>query len=140
MLEKINDFLIRNKEYSVAAIRIGLALVFLWFGIDEVFNPENWFGYVPQWISSILPLSLKAFIILNGIFEIIIGIFLLIGFYTRFFALITSIHLLLIIMAVGYNEIGVRDFGLVAMAISLVFSGSGVLSLDNKISKTAEFK
>jgi len=107
-------------------------LVLLWFGIDEIVNPENWFGYFPQSLITLLPFGLKTFFIINGSFEIIVGILLFVGFYTRIIAFIAALHLLSITIAVGYNEIGVRDFGLTIMAISLIFSGAGVLSLDNK--------
>lgn len=128
----ISDYLIKNKNYSIVIIRISLALVLLWFGIDEVLNPEAWFGYIPIGLSQILPISNDIFITLSGIFEIIVGIMLLVGLYTRIIALIVALHLFFIIISVGYNDIGVRDFGLMAMSISLIFSGSGVFSWDNK--------
>lgn len=134
-MQKIKNFIINNKNYATAIIRISLALILLWFGIDEILNPQNWFGYIPAWLSSVLPFSLNTFIILNGIFEIIIGSLLLIGFYTRIIAFIAALHLFFITIAVGYNEVGVRDFGLTMMAISLIFSGAGVLSLDNRKDK-----
>ena len=89
---KVKDFFIRNKDYSIPIIRISLALVLLWFGIDELINPENWFGYIPWQVSSILPFSLETFIFLNGIFEIIIGLLLLIGLKTRIIAFIAALH------------------------------------------------
>jgi len=131
-MEKIKNFITKNKNYSIVIIRISLALVLLWFGIDQIINPENWFGYIPSWLNSIIPFSLETFILLNGIIEIIIGVFLLIGLYTRIIAFIAALHLLSITIAVGYNEIGIRDFGLTMMAVSLIFSGAGVISLDNK--------
>ena len=135
----IKEFFTKNKDYSIFIIRVGLALVLLWFGIDEIINPENWFGYVPAWIISIIPISLKLFIIFNGIFEIFIGALLLIGFKTRIIALISALHLLSITLSIGYNDIAIRDFGLMLMAISLIFSGAGILSLDNKIKKDEKF-
>ena len=131
----IKDFFIKNKNYSIPIIRIGLALVLLWFGIDEIINPENWFGYIPSWLTSILPLDIGTFIIMNGIFEIIVGFLLLIGLHTRIIAFIAALHLLSITIAVGYNDIAVRDFGLTLMAVSLIFSGAGIFSLDNKLLK-----
>jgi len=128
----IKEFFIKNKKYSTTIIRIGLALVLLWFGIDEIINPENWFGYFPQSLIALLPFSLETFFMINGIFEIIIGILLFVGFKTRVVAFISALHLLSITIAVGYNDIGIRDFGLTMMAVSLIFSGAGVLSLDNK--------
>ena len=126
----IKDLFIKNKDYSIPIIRISLALVLLWFGIDEIINPENWFGYVPSWLSNVLPLDL--FFILNGTLEIVVGFLLLIGLKTRIVAFIAALHLLSITVVVGYNDVGVRDFGLTMMAVSLIFSGAGVLSLDNK--------
>ncbi|MCH8003710.1 MAG: DoxX family protein [Nanoarchaeota archaeon] len=137
-MQKIKNFIINNKNYATVVIRVSLALVLLWFGIDEIINPENWFGYIPSWLSYILPFSLDFFITLNGIFEIMIGVLLLIGLYTRIIAFIAALHLLSITIAVGYNEIGVRDFGLTLMAVSLIFSGAGVLSLGNKKEKAVE--
>ena len=131
-MANIKEFFIKNKDYSTAIIRISLALVLLWFGIDEIVNPENWFGYFPESLTSLLPFSLETFFMINGIFEILVGILLLIGFYTRIIAFIVAFHLLSITIAVGYNDIGIRDFGLTLMAVSLIFSGAGVLSLDNK--------
>lgn len=132
---KISRFILKNKKYSVGIVRIGLAFVLLWFGIDEIMNPRNWFSYVPTWLSMISPFSPSAFITLNGIFEIIIGALLLIGFYTRIVAFIAALHLLFITIVVGYNDIGVRDFGLTLMAISLIFSGAGEISMDSKLRK-----
>jgi len=134
-MNKLSEFLIKNREYSIVIIRVSLALVILWFGVNQIINPENWFSYIPLGITENLPLSLETIIMLNGIFEIMIGILLLIGFYTRIIALIAALHLLSITIAVGFNEIGVRDFGLTFMAVSLIFSGAGVYSLDNKNGK-----
>jgi len=128
-MANIKEFFIKNKDYSTAIIRIGLALVLLWFGIDEILNPENWFGYFPESLTSLLPFSLETFFILNGIFEIIVGILFLVGFKTRIVAAISALHLLSITIAIGYNDIGIRDFGLTLMAVSLIFSGSGKFRL-----------
>jgi len=132
---KIKNFIIENQKYSTAIIRVGLALVLLWFGIDEIANPKNWFGFIPSWLTTSPTFNIENLIILNGILEIIVGVLLLIGFYTRIVAFIAALHLLFITIIVGYNEIGVRDFGLTLMAVSLIFSGAGVLSLDNKKDK-----
>jgi len=132
---RVKDFFIKNKDYSVFIIRIGLALVLLWFGIDEIRNPEKWFSYFPQSFIPLLPFDLNLFFILNGIFEVVVGILLLIGFKTRIVAFIAALHLLSITLSVGYNDIAIRDFGLMLMAVSLVFSGAGRLSVDNKRDK-----
>ena len=131
-MTNIKDFFIKNKDYSVFIIRIGLALVLLWFGIDEIRNPENWFSYFPQALIPLLPFDLNLFFILNGIFEVVVGSLLLIGFKTRIVAFIAALHLLSITLSLGYNDVAIRDLGLMLMAVSLIFSGAGRFSLDNK--------
>ncbi len=32
------------------ALRLGLALVFVWFGIDKFFRPLAWVGWIPSFM------------------------------------------------------------------------------------------
>ena len=57
-MQKIKNFIINNKNYATVIIRVSLALVLLWFGIDEIVNSENWFGYIPLWLTSNMPFSI----------------------------------------------------------------------------------
>ena len=146
MIRKINDFLVKNKNYSSPIVRIGLAFVLLWFGFNQLFNPEAFLGYLPEWVlpnhsgmmgpmmTHMYNAGFQAdnFIIFNGILDSLIGFFLLIGFYTRIFGLVAAFHLSFIAFSLGYNDVAIRDVGLVAMAVSLVFSGAGRLSFDNR--------
>lgn len=122
-------------QYSIPIIRIGIALVLLWFGIDELLRPDVWMGYIPPWLAPLILVSIRSFVLFNGSMEIIIGLFLLIGLYTRMFAVLATLHLLSIVAAVGYNDIAIRDLGLAAMALSLVFSGAGKWSVDGRDGK-----
>ena len=36
------------KSYGTPVARIGIALVFLIFGIDQFIRPEAWFSYIPS--------------------------------------------------------------------------------------------
>ena len=141
-MNQIKNFIERNQEYSVAIIRIGLALVLLWFGINQAFDSDSFLGYVPAWampdhmhMMHFPQIEINTIIIFNGISEIVMGLFLLVGLYARIFAFIAAMHLFIIAVSLGYNDIAVRDFGLALMAVSLVFSGAGSLSLDRKKGK-----
>src|SRR3989344_7748252 len=112
------------KKYAPIVIRIGISLVFLWFGIYQLINPESFLGYVPQAIyehsiemshehslqffHNIPKPSIHVLIMGNGIFEVIFGGLLLIGLFTRVSALLLSLHLAVIMFSIGYNDIGVR--------------------------------
>src|SRR3989338_5178714 len=147
-MEKIKDFFIKNKDYSIFIVRMSLALVLLWFGISQLINPESFLGYIPQWMyehpqqmmhehplqlmHNIPKPSVHVVLTFNGIADTLLGLLLLMGFYTRLTAFIAALHLLSIGFSLGYNDIAIRDFGLSLMALSVVFSGAGILSLDNK--------
>jgi uncharacterized membrane protein YphA (DoxX/SURF4 family) len=84
---------------------------------------------------SSLPISETTFVYLNGWFELVFGTLLIIGFHTRIVAFLLSVHLLGIVFTVGYNEIGVRDFGLTVALISIFLHGPSDWSLDAKLKK-----
>ena len=119
------------KEYAPIVLRISLSLVFLWFGLTGVFNTEQFIGYVPESAYS-LPISIESIVILNGIFEIILGILLITGLFTRVVSVILSLHTLLIMFSLGYNDVAVRDFGIALATLAIAFNGPDNWSLDRK--------
>ena len=119
----------KYEEYAPLFIRIGLGLVWFLFGIDKFIAPLNWLGYIPQWMP--LPFSKEVFIFLLGIVETIIGIGLLLGLLTRFFAFISAVMMMPIMIAVGYNEIFIRDIAIFLMAVAMVLRKSTPYALEN---------
>ena len=118
------------KKHAPSILRIGISLVFIWFGVSQLINPGNFLGYVPGWSLNIMSPLLT--IMLNSIYEIIFGILMLLGLFTRLSALLLSIKLLIIILPTGYNDIAVRDFGLLISAVSVVLNGPDQLSIDSR--------
>ncbi len=53
------------------------------------------------------------FIYLNGIFEILVGLSLVTGVFTKIFSLLAIIFLILVLVFTGINEATIRDFGLI---------------------------
>ncbi len=127
MLNNLN-----TSKYAPVITRYGMSLVFLWFGFTQVMGPESWTSLIPEFITNITHLSALTFVYLNGGMEIVLGILLIIGIYTRISALILALHLLFITIDVGYNAIGIRDFGLTLATLSIFFNGPDFLSLENK--------
>ena len=89
---------------------------------------------MPQWTES-LGLSATMIVLLNGLFEVVLGVLLAIGFYTRIAALLLSLHLLFIAYEIGYNDIGVRDFALAVATFSLALFGPDQFSLDKRMQR-----
>lgn len=111
-----------NKRYKIKPsifLILGLGFVFFWFGLDKLIHPENWIGYISPFLSSLIFFNLNSFIYLLGFIELVLGILLWTKWKLKFISLLISMHLLLIIIFTGFNEITVRDIGLLTMALSL---------------------
>lgn len=119
------------KELSPAILRVAISIVFLYFGFVQIYDPSSWTGYIPNFLTS-LYISASNLVILNGTMEIILGTFLILGIYTRFSALILSIHLFLITFSLGSSPTAFRDFGLSFATLSIFLNGKDQYCLDNK--------
>jgi len=117
-----------STENARIVVRVGMSLVFLWFGINQLFLPGNFIGYLPPFIFD--SAYANTAVMANGIFEIIFGSLLLTGFFTRIVALILALHLSAITVQLGYGETAVRDFGLTFATLSIAIGGADKLCLE----------
>jgi len=122
------------KKYAPAVLRISISLLFLWFGLTSIFNYQVLQGYVPVFAYS-FSLSIKSILLINGLFEVIFGLSLLIGFKIKISSLLLSIHTFLIAISLGYNEVAVRDFAIAFATFSIFLNGDDKWSLDTKLKR-----
>ena len=120
------------KSWSTLILRLGIGIVFLFFGVDKFIHPEVWINWVSPRLLYYFPFPQEVFIYLDGGLEAIIGVMLILGFYTRIFALIASLLIVGILATVGITDVTLRDVAILAGALSLVLTGSDKLSVDNK--------
>ncbi|MDO8482168.1 MAG: DoxX family protein [bacterium] len=125
----------KTVEYAPVVLRFGLVFLFLWFGISQIVNPDSWTSWVPEWGGSIFGLGAVKVVLINGWFETIGGTLLALGLWTRWVALLLSLHLFFVAYEVGYNDIGVRDFVLAVSTLAVSLFGPDRCSLDNKLKK-----
>ncbi|MDB5254356.1 MAG: hypothetical protein JWL80_422 [Parcubacteria group bacterium] len=123
------------QQLAPTVLRIGLALVFIWFGSQQLNSALNWTSYIPQSLIDITGFSSLTFVYFNGAFEVVFGLALLTGFFTRITALLLALHMFDIMYVVGYNEIGIRDFGLAVATLAIFLYGVDNYSLDRKFRK-----
>jgi uncharacterized membrane protein YphA (DoxX/SURF4 family) len=110
------------KKYAPLVARLTVSLVFLWFGLNQVFDTTNWLQWLPPWTNS-LPIAPATLVLLNGVAEIILGAALLMGFFVRPVAFLLALHLAFIAFIIGYNDVGVRDLGLSLLTLSVALHG-----------------
>ena len=128
-MQNTNYYFETMQKYAPVVLRWGMALIFFWFGVNQILNPIQWTSYLPTWTAG-LPISSIRFVLMNGWFEIVGATLLVLGVYTRLTAFLLSAHLFGIAFTMGLDAIGMRDVGL-AIATGVVFlQGAGPLSVD----------
>jgi uncharacterized membrane protein YphA (DoxX/SURF4 family) len=118
---------------SRLVLRWSWCLLFLWFGTQQLLNPSDWIGFLPEW-TGYLPVPAEMLIQLNGWTEVIAAILLALGYFTRLMALFLAAHLAGIAVSVG-GAIGVRDATLSAAGLSIALAGPDDFCLDKKLAQ-----
>ena len=125
-------FLENKKDLVPFLLRIGLGIIFFWFGITKFTNVQDWLRYIPPWLQSLIPISMNLFLYIQGAIETLIGLFLILGIFVKKSAFLAALILIVIIITVGFNDVSLRDFGLLMIAISLMILGKGKYSISKK--------
>ncbi len=120
-----------NPNLGVFILRVAMAILFLWFGFSQLLDASSWVSWVPSWAEDLTRLEPSMIVLLNGGFEIAMGVLLALGLYTRIAAILLGIHLALLVFEIGISPIGVRDFALMGATFALAFFPPDSYSLDS---------
>lgn len=123
------EFFDRLAPLAPAVLRWGLALVYLWFGFSQLQDVQSWVSWVPDWAPLMMHMDAATLVYGNGVFEVVFGLLLLLGVFTRTSALLLALHMIEITYDVGYGGIGVRDFGLTIATLSVLLAGKDMYAL-----------
>ena len=112
---------VTQQEWGILILRIGLAALFLWFGFSQLIDGLSWVSWVPEWAVNLLHIPPAMIVLLNGAFEVVAGCLLALNIWTRWAALALGLHLVVLVIEIGLNEIGLRDFAIMMATFALVF-------------------
>ncbi len=114
----------QSLQYSQLSIRIGIAAVFLYFGIEKFVEPAVWgAAWIPVWLqdaTSSIGMSIVNVMILIGMFEVLVAASMLTGFFLRLFAGLAAVFILLIFVMHGINDVLIRDVSILAGLVALL--------------------
>ncbi len=122
--------MVEIRDYAPIFARFGVGIVFFLFGISQLIYPKAWISWIPSYVTQLIDPII--FIYINGSFDLIIGLLLLIGFLTRISAFLGIMHLIGVIYNIGFNDISIRDFGLLLVLVSVLLNGPDKFCFDNK--------
>lgn len=115
-------------------LRWAWVALFMWFGIQQLMNPADWVGLLPEW-TGYMPIPGELLIQLNGWLEVCLAIALFLGCYTRCASAVLALHLFGIAGSVG-GATGVRDATLGTVGAALALSEPDPWTLDHHFHKT----
>lgn len=113
-------FMNKMEKTSYFILRIGLAVTFLWIGVLILKEPTAWGGYLQPWAVKLLPVSLDQAMFGTAVLDIVIGVFLLVGYWTWLAALAGALHITIVLVTSGITDITARDIGLLAASLALL--------------------
>ena len=114
----------------IIIVRYSLVLLFMWFGFHQLFNPEVWVVYLPEF-TKYIPIPVEMLVRLNGWFEVVFAIALVLGLCTRFVSALLGLHLLGIAWSAG-GAIGIRDAVLGLCTLALIAGKPDAWTMDSR--------
>ncbi|GIW67014.1 MAG: hypothetical protein KatS3mg095_0912 [Candidatus Parcubacteria bacterium] len=119
------------EDYGKLILRIGLGIVFLYFGVSQLISPQRWIDLIPEvkfiYMNDIFK---QKIILMNGVFDCLIGLCFILGIFIKLISLLATLHLISIfIFSLGFTPSGFRDLGLALASLSLFFLGDGKFNL-----------
>src|SRR3989344_7760377 len=88
-------------QVGLLILRLGLAIVFLWFGFSQLLDGLNWVSWVPEWAVNLLHLPPAMIVLGNGLLEVVGGTLLALGILVRPVALVLALHLAVLKFEIG---------------------------------------
>lgn len=97
-----------------------MGITFAWIGILILRDPAAWTGFIKPWALDLLLTTPERTMIGTGIFDIVVGFFLLVDVWTFWASLLASLHLAIVLLVSGIDAITVRDIGLLTASLAMV--------------------
>lgn len=111
-----------KNELAKWFLRVGLAFVFLYASVEIYFHPANFLKYVPQFVQDSLPLDL--FLLLFGVFEVAIAVWLLTGWKGQYPSLLS------VLMIIGIVAFNMEYFQILFRNVAIGFGGLALVVLE----------
>lgn len=109
----------KYQKFGLWVLRLGLSATYLYSGIDLIFNPINWIGYLPNWFKGLLPVAPELYLKGQGIVELLFVLSFLTGKGIKWAALLSALEMFGILIFYGIDGISFRDMAIFGAALSL---------------------
>ncbi|MDD5165231.1 MAG: DoxX family membrane protein [Candidatus Pacebacteria bacterium] len=127
-MNTLKSYIPQLPSFAPVVLRLGIAGVVIWFGTSQLLSQAMWTSFIPDWVISLTHLSATTLVFINGLFEVVAGGLVALGFCVRPLATLLFLHMIGIIASVGLSPIGIRDIGIATGLLSVALYGNDILS------------
>lgn len=128
----------RVHNAGMVLLRLGAGVVFLWFGVAHLRDPDFEAAYLPEFIDTIgdhlgIIDFARLFTVIRGAIEVALASALIVGLFTRAAALLLALQLAAIVVTVymlAGPAIAIRDFGVMIATLVVAMNGPDRMSVD----------
>ena len=121
------------------AMRLGLGFVMGWFGLQELRSPSEWAVFVPAFVSDASPVAVNDLVVLHGFLLVLAAASVVLGLFYLPGALLGVGLVVEIVFGLwydsGFNDLVVRDLGLLGLAAALAADGTRFWHLDEVLAR-----
>lgn len=105
---------------SILILRVGLGVTFALSGVLILKDDDKWMHMLPEWFVKYIP-SARSFMIMTAIGDLVLGAWILSGYFTGIAALLAALHLVGVLVVSGRDEFHevYRDIGLLFACVAL---------------------
>lgn len=107
------------RNFSLLALRAGLAVTFIWIGYLVLQNPAGWAMSIQPWAADLLPTSPASFMTATAYLDMAVGVMLLVNQLAWLGALLGTMHLIGVVSGISSAGIIARDIGLLGASLAL---------------------
>lgn len=103
-------------------IRLGIGIVMILFGLNQILKPAKWQVYIPGFLRFIMPFKPTSFLRLHGSLNVLFGILLAVGIWQPVSIWIAAIWWTAILpFAFFYAySVGLRDAAIIMSLVALL--------------------
>ncbi len=122
------------RPFVPTILRVGLGLTFAGLGlVEKLLSPRMAADVVAQYeLTQVIPIDPAYWIVAAGLSEIIIGVALVLGIFTRFFAGAALAVFVLALVGIPDDPV-LAHIGIFAMTAALLITGGGPWSIDDRL-------
>lgn len=130
----VNGLVAPLREYLPVIVRVGMGISFASLGIGEkLLTPQMGLNVVEKYnLTAVVPVPAETWVLGAGFSELILGLLLILGVFTRASAMTALFVFTLTLFGIPDDPV-LAHVGLFSLASTLLITGAGPWALDNRI-------